>query len=305
MEWGKNTDNSFIRSTQLTLNALGENYSYDFLMGISGAAFKLHFNPDWCPGSADSTTGFDVSNVLFKSLGYECELKKIDDNSFNDIRSLYHMIINQINQGVPIIAINLKVCPVWGIITGYLKNKPGILCRTYFDEGKNYSMAEHAPWLSFFIGNKGKSLDMSELLRNSLTVAVQLARTDEFGEYKSGFSAFGNWIEKLEKKSKAFDEHEVNLTILDYLIDSRQAAVKYLHSMNKLNLMKKGDLMSNNYRAEVELLKNLRKNILPSYDSGKKDWTVDVINKQIESLTQVLKTEKETIGLIEKELQSV
>jgi hypothetical protein len=42
---GEYTDNSFIRSTQLSLNALGENYTYEFLMGMSGAAFRLHFNP--------------------------------------------------------------------------------------------------------------------------------------------------------------------------------------------------------------------------------------------------------------------
>ena len=93
------------------LNAIGENYSYDFLMGISGAAFRLHFHPDWRPSSADATTGFDVSRVRFNSLGYQCELYKIDDNNFDDIKSLYRKIIEQINLGIPIIAINLKVCP--------------------------------------------------------------------------------------------------------------------------------------------------------------------------------------------------
>jgi hypothetical protein len=154
LKWGENTENSFIRSAQLTLNALGENYSYEFLMGISGAAFRLHFNPDWCPSSADSTTGFDVSRVLFKSLGYKSELNSIDDNNFEDIKSLYQKIITQINLGIPIPAINLKVCAEWGIITGHLKNKPGILCQTYFDKTDEYSLAEQAPWLSFFIKEK-------------------------------------------------------------------------------------------------------------------------------------------------------
>ena len=89
LEWGKKTDNSFIRSAQLTLNSIGENYDYDFLMGISGAAFRLHFHKEFCPSSADSTTGFDVSKGLFKSLGYRCELFSIDDNNFNEIKSLY------------------------------------------------------------------------------------------------------------------------------------------------------------------------------------------------------------------------
>jgi hypothetical protein len=308
LEWGRNTDNSFVRSVQLSLNALGENYTYEFLMGISGSAFRLHFNPDWCPSSADSTTGFDVSKILFKSLAYKCELHSIDDNKFNDIKSLYQKIITQINLGIPIIAINLKVCPEWGIITGYLKNKPGILCRTYFDKTDEYTLAERAPWLTFFIGEKGESLDKNTLFKNSLKIAVQLAKTNEFGDYKSGFSAFEKWIEELKKqsvsiKTKKFKEYEVNLTIFNYLTDARQAAVKYLASMNKDNKIKRGDLILDNYKKEVDILKDTQKNILPSFDSKPKNWTEEIINKQIDILTQVLSIEKETIELIEEELE--
>jgi hypothetical protein len=117
LTWGEGFDNSFIRSAQLVLNSLGEEYSYKFLMGISGAAFRLHFHPDFCPSSADSTVGFDVSSVLFPSLGYQIAVSKIDGKSFKDIRSLYQKITEQINRGIPMIAINLKVCPEWGIIT--------------------------------------------------------------------------------------------------------------------------------------------------------------------------------------------
>ena len=106
LEWGKNTDNSFVRSAQLILNSLGENYSYDFLMSISGAAFRLHIHPDFCPSSSDYTTGFDVSKVLYKSLGYNFELYKIDDNNFEEIKTLYQKIISQVNDGKPIVAIN-------------------------------------------------------------------------------------------------------------------------------------------------------------------------------------------------------
>ena len=62
-------------------------------------------------------------------------------------------------------------------------------------------------------------------------------------------------------------------------MDSRQAAVGYLASMN--NKMKKGDLIIDNYKKEVDILKDTQKNILPSFDSGPKSWTEDIINKQI------------------------
>jgi len=306
LKWAEDTDNSFIRSAQLTLSALGENYSYDYLMCISGAAFRLHFKPGWCPSSADATTGFDVSKVLFKSLGYNAELYKINDNEFEDIKVLYQKIITQINLGIPIIAINLKVCPEWGIITGYLKNKPGILCRTYFDKTEEYSLAEHAPWLSFFIGEKGKAFSDDELFKNSLKIAVELAKTDKFKEYKSGYSAFKKWIEELKKQTESiktfvFKEYEVNLTIFNSLLDSRKAAVGYLTLMN--DKMKKGDFIRDNYKKEVELLEETQKNLLPPFNAKAHSWTVEIINKQVDVLTEVLSLEKKTVHLINEELK--
>jgi len=309
LEWGKNTENSFIRSVQLTLNALGENYSYDFLMGISGAAFRLHFHLDFCPSSADSTTGFDVSKILFKSLGYNCDLFKIDDNNFEEIKTLYQKIIQQINDGKPIVAINLKVCPEWGIITGYLKSKPGILCRTYFDESEDYSLAEHAPWLTFFLREKGEPLENKELFLNSLKIAIQLAKTDSFEDYHSGFNAFKKWIETLQRyndtnKRQRFDIIEENWTLFNTLLDSRRSAHKYFDNYSDIFDFKMGKKIIDNLRKEVKILSDLQHNTLPKINSKSKEWTPKIIYKQIECLTNVLEIEHEVIRLIENELNN-
>ena len=66
--------------------------------------------------------------------------------------------------------------------------------------------------------------------------------------------------------------------------------------------MKKGNLIVDNYEKEDELLKNTQKNILPSFESDPKNWSEEIINHQIDILTQVLKIEKETIELIEDEI---
>ncbi|MBN1187372.1 MAG: hypothetical protein JXB49_34165 [Bacteroidales bacterium] len=309
LEWGKNTDNSFIRSAQLTLNSLGEDYTYDFLMGISGAAFRIHFHPEFCPSSADSTTGFDVSKVLFKSLGYTCNLHIIDDKNFEEIKSLYQKIIAQINNGKPIVAINLKVCPEWGIITGYLKNKPGILCRTYFDNSDDYSLAEHAPWLSFFIGEKGEPLNIKEMFINSLKIAVQLAKTEVFEEYYSGFKAFNKWIEALQKYTdlpvnKSFDKIEENIILFNSLYDSRHSAGKYFNIINEALNLKRGGKIIDNYKKEAEILSDIKNNILPGFSSKPKDWSNEIINKQIECLKKVLNIERNVIEIIQNELNS-
>lgn len=308
LEWGKGTDNSFIKSAQLALNALGEDYSYTYMMGISGAAFRFHFHPEWCPSAADSTTGFDVSRVLFKSLGYKSDLHSINDKSLDDIRSLYQKIKNQIDRGKPIVAINLKTCPEWGIITGYLKNRPGILCRTYFDESVEYSLAEHAPWLTFFIGEKGIPLADEVLFKNSLIIAAELAKTEAFGVYYSGFHALKKWREELWKyaeslKGDLFEAHAVNLTLFISLLDSRQAAVEYMEMMRGTLKLKKGDSIIEGFRKEVNLLKDTGRNLLPSFREGADRWTPEIIRKQAEVLDQILSIEKEIISLIEKEIK--
>jgi hypothetical protein len=305
MRYGENMDNTFVRSVQLSLNALGEDYTYDFLMGISGAAFRLHFHPDWCPSSADATVGFDVSRILFKSLGYNAEFVTIDDNSFKDIRSLYGKIRPQIDLGRPIVAINLKECPDWGIITGYLKNKPGILCRTYFDETEDYSLAEHAPWLNFFIGEKDNALDMDKLLVNSLKTAVQLAKTGNYETYKSGFSAYDLWIKKLIELLGSSDlkvlaeRMEINFVILNILLDSRRSAVSFLKTINESDRIRTAEKVIEIYKEIVNQLEALQENLIetPGSDPGKQ--LEEIIKGHIKTLSEISELEKEAIHLIE------
>ncbi len=308
MRWGQNTENSFIRSAQLTLNALGESFTYPFAMGISGAAFRFHFQSDWCPSASDATTGFDVSKILFNALGYKTELMKINDESITEIQKLYKKIVEQINRGYPIIANNLKVCPEWGIITGYVKTKPGIICRTYFDEGEQYSLAEHAPWLSYFILEKEReSLDTKTLFHNSLEIAVKLTKTSYFGEYASGLKAFQIWIDQISKyiqHDKAFDQIQVNLSLINILMDARISAINYLGEMVNKFPINNGLTIINNYLKELQLLEELHTDILPGVDEHQSAWTSDILTRQIHILKGVMKLESENVELLQEALNS-
>jgi hypothetical protein len=103
-------------------------------------------------------------------------------------------------------------------------------------------------------------------------------------------------------KTFVFKEYEINLTIFNSLLDSRKAAVGYLTLM--VDKMKKGDLIINNYKKEVELLTETQKNVLPSFNAKAHSWTADIINKQVDILREVLSLEKKTIHLINEELES-
>jgi hypothetical protein len=296
LEWGKGMETSFIRSVQVALNALGETYSYDFLMGISGAIFRIHVHPEWCPSAVDMTTGFDLSRDLFSSLGYHGELVVIDDNNPEEIRSLYRRIREQIDRGIPIVAINLKTCPEWGIITGYLKRRPGILCRTFFDEGDRYSLAEHAPWLSFFISKSGNPVERKVLVRRSLERGILLWESDRFGDYYSGRSAFEFWIKALRDyinrgNSQPFPHAEENRIYFNFLTDSRAAAYRFFQTLEGETDIRSVDRIITKYGEETALLTNAMETLLPPFHADPGLWTPELLEKQSMVLEDALAIE--------------
>ena len=308
MNYGEHKDNTFVRSVQLSLNALGENYSYDYLMGISGAAFRIQFDPGWCPSSADATCGFDISQEIFKSLGYPARFKRINHNSFQDIKDLYSEIKIQIDQGKPIVAINLMGDMEWGIITGYLKNEPGLLCRSYNDESEDYSIAKHAPWLNFFISEKKLDFEPKNHFIRALKIAIMLASTRKFEEYYSGFAAYEKWIEKIhqlaERSNSADLQHtmEIHFILWNSLLDSRRAAFNYLVSEDTDKTMTNGKEIVQCYEKIVHTLENPPQ--LSGQDPGS-DPSAGIqvmIRNQADILERIYATEREAIHLIEKDL---
>jgi len=310
MRYGEQMDNSFIRSVQLSLNALGEHYSYEYLMGISGAAFRLHFEPKWCPSSTDATCGFDVSEVIFKNLGYSAEFKRINHNSFSDIKALYDLIRKQIDKGKPVLAINLMGNMDWGIITGYLKNEPGIVCRTYYDESEEYSIATRAPWLNFFIGDKKNGLSKEELYKNSLKIAVQLAETKKYDEYFSGFHAYEKWIARLNGINNSYSQEditqilEIHFIIYNALLDARRSAFNYLSASKAASKLANIDQIIALYKRIVSVLESSSTNFDQNSGSDFLKQIEEFIRRQTEILTKVLEVEKKAIHLIKKEINT-
>jgi hypothetical protein len=309
MRYGQHMDNSFIRSVQLSLNALGENYSYDYLMGITGAAFRIQFDPGWCPSSADATCGFDVSHEIFKSAGYSARFKRINHNSFQDIKDLYSEIKIQIDLGKPVVAINLMGDMEWGIITGYLKNEPGLLCRTFNDESEEYSIAKHAPWLNFFISDKNPDFKPGDLFSRSLKLAIMLAETRKFEEYYSGFAAYESWIEKIrqlaDRPNSKDIQHtmEIHFILWNSLLDSRRAAFNYLtHAKTdkKLTGAQKIIACYEKIVHELEHPPQLSENKSGSDPSSE---IAEMIRGQAVVLRKVYGIEKKAIQRIENELK--
>ncbi len=236
--WGKGMESTFMGALTVTIHAMGEDVSYDYLMGISGASFRLMFQ--WCPSSPDARCGYDHSIPLLKALGYEIEEICADQNKPEEVAKVREAVVKSIDKGFPVVAIDLIQSPDWGVIVGYDKNGDEFISRTYYDKSDEYTKAEKWPWIVMIIKNKIDPPAKDESIIKSLQIAVDTANTKAFGDYASGFSAYETWASDLlddDKFEKASEDDlksklHVNGWVYDSLINARSSAVKYLKSIS-------------------------------------------------------------------------
>lgn len=239
LQWGRGMENTFIGSLTVAMRSLGEDVTYDYLMGVSGAAFRFHFaTPEWCPSSPDATCGFNCADPALAALGYDIRFIHALEGS-PEAPALLQAVARSIDTGRPVLAIDLKVVPDWGVITGYEDGGQKLLCRTYYDKGENYAVADKWPWVVAIIGEKREPLPRAEALRRSLEVAVETAHSESYGEYASGFAAFERWIAELEDDARfenadpsaEFAYDHINAWIYYSLMHSREKAARYLRDV--------------------------------------------------------------------------
>ena len=114
------------------LTYMGEPCTYQQLMGLSGACYRICFTDIWDFSCTDALVAYDYAEPLYRALGYTpIWADRLDKEPMKEERLA---IMEDIRNGKPVLAINLRVAPEWGVITGYLDNGRFLLCR-----GKNAS----------------------------------------------------------------------------------------------------------------------------------------------------------------------
>lgn len=236
LKWGISEETTGIASMKRIMNYLGENVNYTDLMGMSGAAFHIAFYmKQWCPSSPDM---YDLDRSVIH-LGYK--VHTYDKNMENfDLRS-HARIITSINQGIPVLAVDLVEVADWGIIVGYEGEQ--LLVRTYYDDGIEYSKAQNVPWIVKFVEKEKPADDCCETAIRSLRHATNRFSTKIIYEnYANGPHAYTVWMEKLantnwfESCSKEEFMHawHTNAWIFNSLYDARIQARKYILKLTKM-----------------------------------------------------------------------
>jgi transcriptional regulator with XRE-family HTH domain len=246
LQWEHGMDCCWAGAATLALQHMGEPYSYEQIMGLSGACYRLNFVDVWDWSATDALVAFDYTTPLFRAIGREnifaCRLEPEQRPAERQ------RIVEDLRRGRPVIAINLRVAPEWGVITGFADNGKTFYCRTYFDQDhpsekqdgqQGYPESENWPFLIQHFGDKtGQPCDLENLRASLRTLIASFEAPCERGYYQ-GREAYQMWAmgllnEKLWTKSLKNKKEDirrrlgVNESMLLNLVDARRCAAAYL-----------------------------------------------------------------------------
>ena len=228
------------------LKYMGEPYTYEQIMGMSGACYRICFTDVWDYSCTDALVAFDYATPLYSAIGYSFRI--VERLEKQERKSERLAIMEDIQNGKPVLAINLRVAPEWGVITGYTDNGSHFLCRTYFDkdifeENEGYLFSDFWPFIIIHFGEKKNVKPPLDILKTSLTILVDSFQAEECRGYSQGRDAYKAWIRGLTMESDFRIENdrdnvlrrlEVNDNMLCNLADSRRAAASWLREHTSL-----------------------------------------------------------------------
>ena len=95
------------------LNYMGEAYTYEQIMGMSGACYRIAFTDAWDYSCTDALVAFDYAAPLYSAVGYA--FRTVERLEKQKRKAERQAIMKDIQSGKPVLAINLRVAPEWGI----------------------------------------------------------------------------------------------------------------------------------------------------------------------------------------------
>lgn len=278
LDWQRSGECTFCGSVVSCIKFLKEYMPYDFVMGISGGAFKLLWYPQWCQSNnALLVLGNEPIRRTFRALGYEYQfMHKTEETNEED--KFRQMITDSIQNGRPVIVEGIVGPPACGVVTGYDKNGNVLFGRSYFHKSEDYYQKDD--WYKdchsvILIGEKQDQPTASEILYDSLLWGIKLAHTPEWfrydgARYACGFVAYDIWAQALEKDEDfPIDDLEVlrfrcnvstSITLCG-LRDARNAAAGFLKNMKDFAGSATEDIVAavSAYEEEVQILDNALK----------------------------------------------
>ena len=256
--FGEGMECSWAAALTAALQAMRVQTTYDEVMGVSGACYRLAFcSPGWDYSAVDALVAYDYATPGYAAYGYAPEMYGHIDKA--DRAEHRQRIAREIRSHMPVLGINLRVAPEWGVICGYAKEGAELFCRTKYDrrtldndpafsqnappfdpasieKPPQYLLVDNWPFLLCYFSQKRKPPTPQENLQASLKVFVDCAEKAERDGYHMGFRAYETWADGLRDEAfyatcddgqiaRRFSVHQFCALALH---DARRAAASYL-----------------------------------------------------------------------------
>jgi hypothetical protein len=215
----------FAACLRACLAFLGESYTYEYIMGMSGAAFRLMWNSTmWDGGNVDIV--FMAEDMMapfrraFEAVGYACEALEhgqADEDAFRE------RIVESIGvRGRPILAFGVIGPPEICIVSGYdeggdvlvgwnfFQDRPGEFPEAEFEPPgyfRKRDWFENTPGL-IAIGEKRDVPPLRDLHCKALAWALKVVHRPMVREFYGGLAAYKAWAEAMQRDEDFVDDIE-------------------------------------------------------------------------------------------------
>lgn len=321
-EFGNGNDCSWAAAFTGAIQAMGIAADYDEVMGVSGACYRLAFcTPDWDYSSADGLVVYDFAKPAYEAFGYKACFE--DCMEKEQRAKVKKKIMENISENKPVLAINLRVAPEWGIICGYQEWGGRFFCRTKYDRevigstefqaektnAYDYLYVDNWPFIISYFGERCVPPGEKEKLIRSLRILIDCNRQGVVRGYATGVEAYKVWAEELEQDAW-YEEHSdgdicrrltVNQFCVLALCDARRSAAAYL-AANKHLLPEGADEMEQiiSCFGQVSLLADSIQDMVGLEGTGADSdvrifWTKEKRKAQAETLLKMRELELKAI----------
>jgi hypothetical protein len=297
------------------MEAVGEDVPYEYLLGVSGLAFRMQVSKGGlCPSSPHSFCGYECHVRSSQALPWKLKLFEVKPDDAEGVARARQAIVESIDRGVPVQYGSEED----GIIVGYQKGGEEWICLHPMRDGGTKTFVEtNWPWgILVFAAPKDEHPARRELALGALKQAVEMAGAKEAGGYHVGFAAWDAYIDRLRALQSADEETQRgdlmgNSWIYECLAQYRGAAALYLRdiageyeSPAADHMLKAASLYE---RVSNEILRDQEHCVIavapaPWALKEGETWTNETRQGQIERLEAALPLERKAIQEIEQAL---
>ncbi len=317
--FGQGMECSWAAALTVALWAMGVQTSYQEVMGVSGACYRLAFSsPDWDYSSVDGLVVYDYATPGFAAFGFTpeqyCRVSKPERAAHRE------RMTQELRSGMPVLGIHLRVAPEWGVICGFDKQGEELFCRTKYDAEMQgavssnpygYPYVDNWPFLFCYFTQKRSRPSARECVFASLRVFQACAVQQPERGYQAGLQAYERWASDLEDEiffMQCDDEllarrFSVNQFCTLALTDARAAASGYLNASSGLfdgetraALQSIADGFTQTYALAQEVYQLLDSGRELSGAECRQFWTPEKRGVQVDRLRRMAATERKALA---------